>query len=264
MATTLIVTRPEPQCGAWVERLQALGQPAQALPLLRIEAAPEFASALHVAWNALAAYRLVMFVSPNAVEHFFTHRPADRPWPLATLAGATGPGTVAALRAHGVPEVCIAAPHADSSQFDADTLWQQQLSQLLWAGRLVLIVRGEAGRDWLAQTLRAHGATVTMLAAYRQAAPIWDAPALALLQTLAGGSQPGAWLFSSSQAIRHLLDVRPQLPPDAAAALQRMPALATHPRIAETARQSGWQQVMPVRPEPDAVVTALIGIGGSR
>lgn len=258
MKPTLVVTRPEPQCTAWVARFQALGQPARALPLLRIETVPEFAPAVAAAWAGLAARRLVMFVSPNAVERFFADvsETSGPIWPPSVLAGATGPGTVAALRAYGVPEVAIAAPAPDARQFDADTLWRDTLSRLDWQGAAVLIVRGEAGRDWLAQTLRTHGAEVEMLAAYRQAAPLWRADECAALAELLAAPTRHVWLFSSSQAVQHL---RAHLAadPSAWAAACRVPALATHPRIAETAVSAGLAQVRQVRPELDQLVTAL-------
>jgi uroporphyrinogen-III synthase len=256
----LVVTRPEPQCQAWVARLQSLGQPACALPLLRIEAVPEFAAALDAAWAALAAQRLVMFVSPNAVERFFACRPAAMIWPAGVLAGATGPGTVAALRARGVSADAIAAPSPQSAQFDADALWRDALAPLDWSGARVLVVRGEAGRDWLAQTLRAHGATVQMLAAYRQAAPLWSAPECAALAAVLAAPQRHAWLFSSSQAVHNLknhLQSGPATADQAWTAARAVPALATHPRIAETASAAGWLHVCQVRPEIEQVVAAL-------
>ena len=72
---------------------------AAALPLLAIEPVPVDDPALQAAWAALPATRLVMFVSPNAVASFMAGRPTGWIWPDGLLAGATGPGTVAALRA---------------------------------------------------------------------------------------------------------------------------------------------------------------------
>lgn len=279
-APTLVVTRPEPQCSTWVTRLQALGQPAQALPLLRIDEVPEFAAAIDAVWAELLAapnlpwsdapglharagatpvlLRLVMFVSPNAVERFFARRPEAGTWPLGVLAGATGPGTVAALRSRAVPEGVIAAPRPDAAQFDADTLWQHVLVQRDWVHTRVLVVRGEAGRDWLATTLRTHGAQVQMLAAYRQAAPVWDPAAAQLLGEMQANPQRYRWLFSSSQAVRHLLDhLRAQIDGHATAALLAVPAFATHPRIAESAVAAGFASVVQVRPEMEQIVTAM-------
>ena len=96
----LIVTRPAAQAGPWVNALQALGLDAQALPLIGI-APPHDLAPVRAAWSGLAHQRLVMFVSANAVEHFFAARPAGALWPAALPAGSTGPGTSAALRGAG-------------------------------------------------------------------------------------------------------------------------------------------------------------------
>ncbi len=254
----VLVTRPQPQADEWVARLQALRQPAQALPLLRIEADPAHAAALAEAWSALAAgcYRLVMFVSPNAVLQFFSARAAGQVWPMSTLAGATGPGTVAALQAQGLDVAQIAAPDADAAQFDAEALWTQRLAALPWAAQPVLIVRGTDGRDWLAATLRQAGAHVDCLAAYRRCAPDWNAATVALLQAVQAAPDRSAWLFSSSEAIGHLRDF---IATDATrwAGLWAVPVLATHPRIAQTAMTAGFYAVRQITPAPSAVVDSL-------
>ncbi len=253
---TLVVTRPQPQADAWVERLAALGCPAVALPLLVIEPQPAFAPAVARAWSTLAERRLVMFVSPNAVLQFFAQAPSGSAWPKVTRAAATGPGTVAALRSQGLDEAQILSPSSDSAQFDAETLWQQRLADLDWRGQKALIVRGEDGRDWLASTLKAAGAEVELLAAYRRVGPAWGAAALALLARIEAAPAQHAWQFSSSEAVRHLatwIAVQPTPHPGLLAA----PALATHPRIAETARACGWSTVLDVTPDAAPMLASL-------
>ncbi|MFM2069197.1 MAG: hypothetical protein RLZZ584_4106 [Pseudomonadota bacterium] len=259
---TLVVTRPEPQATEWVARLQALGAPAVALPLLRIAAVPEAAPAIARAWRELAGHRLLMFVSPNAVAHFFAARPAGAHWPAALLAGATGPGTVAALKANGVPDACIAAPRADSSSFDAEALWHDALAPLDWAGQRVLVVRGDGGREWLADTLGARGAVVAMLCAYRQLGPAWSETELARLAGVLARPGGHVWLFSSSQAVRHLRRQLDRMDDAARAAPGRMAAIATHERIAAAAQAAGLARVEPCAPRPAAVVEALQIVAG--
>lgn len=243
----LIVTRPEPQAGQWVAALQAAGQPAVALPLLRIEDDPRFAPAVAAAWRTLPHTALAMFVSPNAVARFFAAAGAGA-WPTGVAAGATGPGTVAALREAGVIEADIVAPTADAPNFDADTLWQQRLAGRPWAGRRVLIVRGDTGRDWLADTLRQAGAAVEIVSAYRSAPAPVEGAALQTLADVARDPAGHAWLFSSSKAIEHLAGhLAPQ---------HRARALATHPRIAATARAAGFAPVVETRPDLAAVIAA--------
>lgn len=257
MSVIVVVTRPQPQADDWVARLLALGQAACALPLMRIERAAAFDEDVARTWAVLARHRLVMFVSPNAVLAFFAGRPAGLHWPDATLAGATGPGTVAALRAQGVDAACIVSPPMDAATFDAESLWNHALASREWAGQSVLVVRGEDGRDWLADRLARAGASVVCLAAYRRGPPGWPGALAQTLEQIAARPAQHVWLFSSSQCIAHLL--APDAPTaDLAvrAAVLAVPVLATHPRIAETAQRSGFHKVVPVRPDPVAVAQA--------
>src|SRR5262249_50262382 len=155
------------------------------------------------AWAALSSDALAVFVSPNAVAHFFAAAPpAD--WPPRVLAACTGPGTAAALRAHGVPPAQVHEPPADAAQFDSEALWNAHLAPRDWRGRSVLIVRGDGGRDWLADTLSARGATVRFVQAYARALPTLDAAARLRLGDALEHAREHLWLFSSSQAIEHL------------------------------------------------------------
>ncbi|CAD5372358.1 Uroporphyrinogen-III synthase [Rubrivivax sp. A210] len=258
----LIVTRPAEQAARWVLELRSLGVDAQPLPLLAIAPLAD-ASPLRQGWQDLAGCALAMFVSANAVQHFCAARPDGLAWPAGTLAGSTGPGTSAALRAAGVPEANLVEPAADAPAFDSEALWAR-LAARDWAGRRVLIVRGEDGRDWLAETLRVRGAEPRFLAAYRRLAPVPDAAGAALLQAALAAPRDHAWLLSSSEAVQHLLQLAPGA--DWSASL----ALATHPRIAATARGAGFGRVGDVAPTPADVARALVGLadpagmGGAR
>lgn len=246
----VLVTRPQPQASAWVALLQQAGLDAAALPLLAMGPAPD-PGAVAAAWQRLPQQALVMFVSPHAVAEFFAHAPAGQAWPGHVLAGATGPGTEQALQAAGVPAACVRAPAAGSPRFDTDTLWQQHLATLPWAGTQVLVVRGNGGRDWLADTLRQHGAQVQMVQAYVRGAPAWGpVEQQHARQALAEPAAHG-WLLSSSQAAGHL----PALLPGADWSASQ--ALASHERIAATARALGFGQVRLVAPGLPALLHAL-------
>lgn len=247
----LIVTRPAAQAQAWVRRLRELGLQAEALPLIGV-APLDDDTPLREAWGTLQTAALVVFVSPNAVAHFFAAAPAQAAWPAGTLAGSTGPGTSAALREAGVDDANIVEPAADAPSFDSEALWQQ-IRHRPWAGQRACIVRGEEGRDWLAGELKAHGARVDFIAAYRRTPPAMDAAGQALLA--AAIAQPAAhlWLFSSSEAIAHLHGLAPQ------AEWGTSRALASHPRIVQSARDAGFGHVDSVAPAPEAVWAWLQG-----
>ncbi len=229
----VIVTRPAAQAAAWLTALRARGLDAQALPLVGI-APPQDLRPVQEAWAQLHQAALVMFVSANAVEQFFAARPDGLRWPDGLAAASTGPGTSAALRAAGVARIEEPAP--DAMQFDSETLWAR-LAHQPWVGRRVWVVRGEEGRDWLATQLQGAGAQVRFVAAYRRLAPVLGPAEQAVLVQALAAPADHCWLFSSSEAIGHLQ----RLAPGADWRAQR--ALASHPRIAQAARDAGFGHV---------------------
>lgn len=251
-APTLIVTRPRQQCAGWLARLAALGTPAVALPLIDILPARDPA-AVQAAWAALGAagapIDLAVFVSPNAVERFFAHAGAAR-WPAHTLAACVGPGSAQALAAHGVPEALIVQPTADAASLDSEHLWMALAPRRDWAGARVLLLRGDGGREWLAERLAEAGARVDAVTVYHRSGPQFSADEQALLAAVQAEPLRYVWLFSSAEAVGHLQghDITGQR------------AIATHPRIAEAARAAGFAPVVLARPAPEAVTQALKGV----
>lgn len=255
MALRLIVTRPQPQADAWVERLLRHGIQACALPLLAIESVADL-GALHAAWHDLPRYALVMFVSPNAVSHFFAARPTAlqaQGWPAGTRAGATGPGTLQALQMAGVPVALCVAPPPQSAQFDSAALWAE-LQFVPWHGREVLVLRGDGGRDEFAAHLRAAGAAVHFTQAYHRCLPQHGAVERDRLAAALAAPAQHLWWLSSTEALGHL----PALAPDADWGAAQ--ALASHPRIAERARDLGFGRVFEAAPTLAAVREALAAI----
>jgi uroporphyrinogen-III synthase len=243
----LLVTRPQPQADEWVASLRAQGVPAHALPLIQIVAAADPAAAS--AWATLPAHRMVVFVSPNGVTRFFALRPPAATWPPSTWAAATGPGTSLALREAGVPAASIVEPPHEAEQFDSEALWRRIGSQG-WQGQHVLVVRGDGGREWLADRLREQGAQVAFVQAYQRVLPRLDAGQHDLLAAALAAPATHWWLFSSSQAVEHLAQLAPQ------SSWSSGCALATHPRIAAALHARGFASVLSVRPTLDAVVAA--------
>jgi uroporphyrinogen-III synthase len=253
----VIVTRPAAQAADWVDRLRASAIDAVALPLIGIAPVTD-PSALLAAWRGLAQRDLVVFVSPNAAEQFFALRPRGVAWPAGPQAGSPGPGTTRVLLGLGVPASAIVEPADDAAQFDSESLWARLRTQD-WQGRRVLIVRGDGGRDWLAQTLQAAGAQVEHVAAYRRLAPPLDSDHAALLRAALERPEAHLWFFSSSEAIDNLAAA--PLVTDARTDWARARALATHPRIAARARQLGFARVTEARPSLAAVIACIQSIG---
>jgi uroporphyrinogen-III synthase len=116
----------------------------------------------------------------------------------------------------------------------------------------MLVVRGEGGRDWLAEQVRGLGAVVHFVEAYRRSSPVLDASAQSNLLAALARPAEHIWLLSSSEAARQLPGLAPQADWSAAN------AWATHPRIAEAAREVGFGQVALVGATVEAVAAALV------
>jgi len=69
-ALRAIITRPGQEADAWVAQIEHHGISALALPMIDIVAVPD-RTLLTQAWKDLAQYDALMFVSSNAVSHFF-------------------------------------------------------------------------------------------------------------------------------------------------------------------------------------------------
>ncbi len=245
----VILTRPQQQQAAWLQGFRQQGLQVQSMPLIETAAAAPDARPLPTAFQAL------MFVSGNAVDYFFkqkqhvagieyawsannlivNHARAQRYW-------ATGLGTAAALQSAGVAPQQIDAPERHALQFDSEALWLRVRDQVK-PGTQVLIIRGRdvdtpnTSRDWLAQHIELAGGQATVLEVYERRAPVFSAVQLQDAQRwMRDGS---IWLFSSSQALRHL---PAQL--DAGAAR----CVCTHARIAQAAHERGFAVVCTSRP----------------
>ena len=136
----------------------------------------------------------------------------------------------------------------DAVRYDSEALLEAldhvlQLDTL--AGREVLLVRGDGGRELFAETLRAMGVIVTTVTAYHRSAPQpTEAQWQALAQRLDQGPERLIWLFTSSEGVRYLNDLAcTALSAAHYAALKRSQAIAPHARIAETARSLGFDTI---------------------
>ncbi|MBV8500553.1 MAG: uroporphyrinogen-III synthase [Paucibacter sp.] len=239
----LILTRPREQAADWLARMDALGVQAQSLPLIGIEAGDGLAA--KEAWSLLPKAALAMFVSPNAAAALFAV-PHGR-WPAHVLAACVGPGTARALLEAGVPAELIVQPPQGSPSLDSEHLWPL-LAGRDWRDRLALMLRGEGGREWLAQRLQEQGAQTRDFNLYRRVCPSWAPAERAVFDEAISARH--VWLLSSAEALGHLRTLAPE------ADWRRQRAIATHERIAAAARELGFGHVVLARPDAGEVAQA--------
>ena len=161
----VLVTRAPGQANELVAALAQAGAEAVLAPLVSL-AQPDDPSALDAALDRLAGYDAIVFTSANAVR-FTAQRARERGVALAT-GGArvicVGPATAQAALDAGLP-----VHHAPSARYDAEAVLEQLLAEGDVRGKRFLVPRSDLARDVLPDGLRAAGAQVDAVVAYRNA-----------------------------------------------------------------------------------------------
>ena len=188
----VLITRPAHQAESLARLIEQAGGTAIRFPTIEI-APPADPRRMDAILDRLTAYDLAVFVSPNAVERTFA-RLGGREWPEHVAVACVGAATARLLAAHGVHAL------APTDRFDSESLLALPAMQQA-AGKQVLILRGDGGRELLAETLRQRGATVTYLECYRRLRPRNDPNAL---HELWNRGEVSIVSITSSEGLRNL------------------------------------------------------------
>ena len=222
----VLVTRPAHQAQHLVGLIQEAGGRAVLWPVLEI--VPPAREPEQLA-SQLAAADIAIFISPNAVEQTLARVPPVL-WPARPALAAVGAGTARMLREQlgRGPTLC------PNGQFDSEGLLALPALQQI-AGKRVVILRGEGGRELLANTLRARGAQVEYAEVYRRRCPE-QAPEEARAAVQAGAV--GVVLATSAEGLRNLVHMAGPL----ADSLRRLPLIVVSERVAVTAAELGFNE----------------------
>ena len=262
MSPRVIVTRAHSDAQVWTSALCEAGFDAVALPLVEISSTTHPQS-VQAVWQRVHTFDALMFVSSNAVEHFFALKPPQsriftEDCALKIRAFVTGPGSFAALRRAQVDARCIDMPDLQADVFDSEALWAVVRQRVRPAYRLLIVRGAEAGgatqdegqgRDWFARQAVAVGAQVEFLAVYQRACPVFLERDYALAREAAADGS--VWVFSSSQAISNLQACC------AGQSWQQAKAVATHARIALAARKAGFAVVCESSPTFSSLLASI-------
>lgn len=232
----LLLTRPADECAAQAAELAGHGVASASLPLLVI--APREESAVERALMLdLDRFHVVVAISKPAARLALDR--LDRYWPQPPLGPrwfAVGAGTAAILADYGL-EVCHPAQGEDSESLLALPALAEALAH---PDPRVLILKGEGGREALAEGLRARGAQVEALELYRRERP--DYPPGALADCVRREGLNGL-VVSSGQGLDTLHALAGADWPWLAA----RPLFVPSARVAGLARERGAQQVIDCR-----------------
>lgn len=247
----ILVTRAAHQAGKLSDGLRALGAEPVEVPLLEIRPPENFAP-LDLALRQLALYDWLILTSANAVRAL-AERSAELSTPLtlppSLLVAAIGEATAAAARKAGFPITLI------PESYVAESLMEKLVARV--AGKRVLLARAAVARDVIPDALRAAGAQVDVVDAYRNAMP--EAAPEQLKRALAAGID--AITFTSSSSASHLAEA-------ARAAgikfpFEGVPAISIGPVTSQSLRELGWEPAGEAEPaDIGGLISAVVRVLG--
>lgn len=248
----VLVTRPRAQAPELAASLAALGAEAVTAPAIRI-VPPDDARPLAAACAAAASFDWIVFTSANGVDAFAQRLAAGGGGaPALALAGvricAIGPATGGRAAAHGL-RVDLEASDNRGEGVGAALRAGRDLR-----GKRILLPRADIARPALPAALRAAGADVVEVTAYRTvAAAGWPGPAV---REMLLKRELHAVTFTSASAVRNA--VRSLGPAQAVDLLRPAIVASIGPVTARAARQLGVEtSVMPATRTAPALARAL-------
>lgn len=243
----LLLTRPAEECVALTAVLAEAGVHSASLPLLAIEPLSESAGQRATMLD-LDRYCAVIVVSKPAAR--LGLELLDRYWPQPPFGQAwfsVGAATGAILEDYGL-DVSWPSLGDDSEALLALPRLEQALAR---PDPKVLILRGEGGRELLAETLRGRGVQVDILELYRRTLPDYPPGALA---GIVRSERLNGLVVSSGQGLLSLRELAADTWPE----LLELPLFVPSPRVAEMARQLGAKRIVDCRGAGAAALLAAL------
>ena len=228
----VLLTRPAEESALLAASLSDVGIFSSSLPLLEIEALPVTPEQQAV-WADLGRYCAVIVVSKPAAR--LGVQRLERHWPRLPWF-SVGAATAQVLADQGL-DVHYPPSGDDSEALLALPALREAIAR---TDARVLILRGEGGRELLAERLREQGASVDYLELYRRFLPAYD-PGV-LMQRIQLERLNGL-VVSSGQGFLHLQ----ALAGSDWSQVARLPLFVPSPRVAEMARAAGAQEVVDCR-----------------
>ena len=240
----VLLTRPAEESAALAATLSEAGIFSSSLPLLDIEPIPVTPEQQAILRD-LGRYCAVIVVSKPAAR--LALQQLDQAWPHLRWF-SVGAATAQVLADHGLD---VQYPQTGD---DSEALLQLPALREAIArpDARVLILRGEGGRELLAERLREQGASVDYLELYRRFLPAYDTDVLTQRIQL---ERLNGLVVSSGQGFLHLQALAGPDWPQVA----QLPLFVPSPRVYEMARAAGAEKVVDCRGASAAALLVALG-----
>lgn len=239
IAPRVLVTRPAEQSAKLVSALRNAGLAPVVVPAIEIETVPSGADTV-AAIEHLATYRWVVVTSANGARAILAAAAQSTAALRAAPWAVIGPSTRRVLERQGI-EVGFEPSHANAAALAAELP--------IAPGDRVLVVRGDLAQDESAMTMRARGAVVDDIFAYRtREAPETSRP---LLRSATGEGPIAAAVFTSGSTVRGLVSLGQAESID----VRAFGAVCIGVETADLARAAGFR-VLAVAATPDSTALA--------
>ena len=249
---TVLITRPSNQVDSMRRAIESEGAKVLSLPLIEIKALNDAQAIRDLKDKVLQldSYQTLIFVSNNAVA--FGGEVINDYWPQFPLKVdviAVGPTTAKAATERLACEVI----QPSSGMTSEDILRLPQLQDV--SEKKVGIVRGQGGRELLADTLRERGAIVDYLEAYSRTPVDYTSADFCNRLHRAGVNVLTVSSGESLDRLTHLLAGNRKM-------LQHLNLLVPSERVGRQAEKAGYQQVHNASgADPLSFVSALGELG---
>ncbi|MEM9243630.1 MAG: uroporphyrinogen-III synthase [Pseudomonadota bacterium] len=188
----VVITRPLEQARTLAKKLQSLNIAPVVFPAIEIIPLDK----TRQQWVDLKTVDMMIFISVNAVKYGQNHIDFNLLKSLPIKIIAMGAATARALQAAGLKLSVSPSPPFTSEHL------LEQLGVLDLSKKHIVIVRGQGGREYLAEQLRQQGAELNYIEVYKRQRPKADMCAM-LVQ------HPDVIVITSNEALQTIYDMTP-------------------------------------------------------
>lgn len=244
----IMITRPAHQAGGLASDIEAAGGTTFLFPTLEIN--PVVLSAQDKEKiETIKQFDILIFISPNAVEHGLNQILSISELPNKIQLATIGQGSANALQSKigKLPDIF------PKENFNSEGLLATEDMQNV-AGKRILIIRGNGGREHLKQTLQQRGAIVDYLTVYQRIKPRVDS---SQLEQYLQNNQIAAIVITSAQSLKNLVELTPE---KVTLNLLELPLLLINKRLIDIANIEGFNNKLFVATDASdhAILEALI------